>query len=53
MQLMIIEANTQLQRRKFGLLKDKQKVSVVGYKLMDVNLLTEVLAKSCIGKFCN
>ena len=46
------KAKTRLQRRKLGMLKDKQKVSAVGFKLMDGNLLKEVLAKSCICKFC-
>ena len=35
-----------------GLLKDKEKVEAVGYKLMDVNLLKEVIAKSFICKYC-
>ena len=46
------KAKTRLQRRKLGLLKGKQKFEAVGYKLMDVNLLKEVIAKSFICKFC-
>ena len=46
------KAKTRLQRRKLGFLKDKQKVEAVEYKLMDVNLLKEVIAKSFICKFC-
>ena len=48
----LFKAKTRLQRSKLGLPKDKQKVDAVGYKLMDVNLLKEVIAKSFICKFC-
>ena len=44
------KANTRSQKRRIGLLTDKYKIAAVGYKLMDIKLLHNVLGKSCICK---
>ena len=46
------ESKTRSQRRKLGLLKDKDRIPPVGYKLIDVCLLKKMLEKCCICKYC-
>ena len=46
------KSKTRSQRRKLGLLKDKNWIPAGGYKLIDVCLLEKMLEKCCICKYC-
>ena len=46
------KSKTPSQRRKLELLKDKNRIPAVGYKLVDICLLEKMLEKCCICKYC-